>query len=358
MHRGLLAQDPHFVPGALGRPVPAQLAAAAGSATPAQPVLLLHGAADPLAPAAAVRPAAAKPTDHDVAIRIEGLAPDGSLAVGGAPSTFTVTWTNTSGHRLDSVAPVVSTESFAGARCQVPAGQAQGVLRREDGGVWKELPLSQGTGMDFATTGADAAFALAPGASHTLTYTVQFGADNGPAPVTVDADAFVGGTGEFTRIGRTSRRVTLVDGHRPTASMPTMTPRPTKVTAGGPAVEVEDSPGNFTQQPFQHLAPLLTLADPSGRLRAADVTVEVADAGGWRELPVVEECGTISADTSSLARPLESGPYGRVLNFDFRFALAAGTAPEVTSLTVSAGALADGHFAETVGTRVAVERQG
>ncbi|WP_405578746.1 serine aminopeptidase domain-containing protein [Streptomyces sp. NBC_01190] len=62
-HRGRLADDPRFAPGALTEPVPAELAAAAESALaapPAVPALLLHGAADPVAPAGGARALAAR----------------------------------------------------------------------------------------------------------------------------------------------------------------------------------------------------------------------------------------------------------------------------------------------------------
>jgi alpha-beta hydrolase superfamily lysophospholipase len=62
-HRGRLGADPLFAPGALAVPVPEGLAAAAEAALaapPAVPVLLLHGAADPVVPPAAVRALAAR----------------------------------------------------------------------------------------------------------------------------------------------------------------------------------------------------------------------------------------------------------------------------------------------------------
>ncbi|WP_146616365.1 hypothetical protein [Kitasatospora sp. SolWspMP-SS2h] len=55
VHRGLLAGDPGFRPGALFEPVPAALAGAAAAARPAVPVLAFHGSADPVAPVGALR---------------------------------------------------------------------------------------------------------------------------------------------------------------------------------------------------------------------------------------------------------------------------------------------------------------
>ncbi|MFJ5228696.1 alpha/beta hydrolase [Kitasatospora sp. NPDC088391] len=55
VHRGLLAADPEFRPGALLAPVAADLAAAAAAARPTVPVLAFHGLADQVAPASALR---------------------------------------------------------------------------------------------------------------------------------------------------------------------------------------------------------------------------------------------------------------------------------------------------------------
>ncbi|MEV0191097.1 alpha/beta hydrolase [Kitasatospora purpeofusca] len=56
-HRGLLAADPDFRPGALGEDVPAELARAAEDAALSHglPVLVVHGSADPVSPPATAR---------------------------------------------------------------------------------------------------------------------------------------------------------------------------------------------------------------------------------------------------------------------------------------------------------------
>jgi hypothetical protein len=59
-------------------------------------------------------------------------------------------------------------------------------------------------------------------------------------------------------------------------------------------------------------------------------------------------------DTSSLA--VAQAPTGRVFNYLFQFAVNAGTAQDVSSLTVGAGALGDGHQAVPVTIQVAVAR--
>ncbi|WP_035847415.1 hypothetical protein [Kitasatospora azatica] len=323
---------------------------------PAAPTTAPTTAAKPAQ--APVRPASATDPGKEVAIRIDGLAEGEKLAAGGAPTTFSVTFSNVSDHALAGLAPSVSTAPFAGARCQLIQGQAQGTLQRKDGDSWTDVVLSEGTGMDYTQAGKDVAFALAPGAGRTIQYRLALSADNGPAPLTLDARAFAADR-NFALYGLLDRHLTVVDPHRPTASMPTMTPIPTSVTVGGPAVQIEDSPGNFTAAPFTSLAPLLTFAPSAGRLRPQDLTVEAQVAGGWRKLAVQQDCaGELTVDTSSLAQPLENGQYGRVTNYLFRFSAAPSLDPAVTSLTVSTGALADGHYAGPVGTQVAVHRQG
>ena len=62
-HRGRLAADPEFDRGALDRPAPAELSAAAEAAVPLLgelPVLLVHGEADAVAPVAGARALAAR----------------------------------------------------------------------------------------------------------------------------------------------------------------------------------------------------------------------------------------------------------------------------------------------------------
>ncbi|MEV4615219.1 hypothetical protein AB0K43_21915 [Kitasatospora sp. NPDC049258] len=307
-------------------------------------------------------PAARRTADQEVTVRFDGLDEGRKLAAGGDPTVFSVTWTNTSGHRLAGVAPVVAAQQFTGARCQVIMGTVAGTLERNDGGAWTDVPISQGTGMDYATTGNKAAFPLAAGASRTIQYRIRLAEDNGPAPLAIEADAYVPSTTDFKALGKAVRRIAVVDEHRPSAGMPTMTPIPTSVTVGGPAVEVQVSAGNFTAAPFRSLAPRLTLgvtrktAYVDEALGAENVGAEVFVAGAWKKLPVTDDCGEVSVDTSSLAAPLENGPNGRVLNHLFRFSLAPSVAADVTSLDVSAGAVADGHYAESVTTRVGVKR--
>ncbi|MDH6138112.1 hypothetical protein P3T35_000089 [Kitasatospora sp. GP30] len=308
-------------------------------------------------PAAKNELSAGVPGQDAVAIRFNGLGlgPNQGLPVGAMkPTAFSVTWTNTSGHRLDAVAPVVAAQHYAHARCQ-GTSMAQGSLQRQDASGWTDLPLSQGLGTDYVYSGDDAAFALEPGASRTIDYRVGLGADNGPGTLLLEADAFLPVSKQsHPLLGGTTDEVTVSDDHRPTASMPTMTPHPTSVKVGGPAVEVEVSPGNFTKEQMGWLAPRLTFNDAAGELRAQDVTAEVMVNGAWKQLPVRQDCDGVSVDASSVATI--PAPAGRVFNYDFRFALKASTAKGITSLTVGAGAVGDAHYAAPVTIPVAVVR--
>ncbi|MFJ1703680.1 alpha/beta hydrolase [Kitasatospora sp. NPDC088346] len=73
VHRGLLAEDPGFRAGRLAQEVPGELAAAAAAAAPDLPVLLLHGAADPVAPPAAARRLAARLPRARLVLVTDGL---------------------------------------------------------------------------------------------------------------------------------------------------------------------------------------------------------------------------------------------------------------------------------------------
>ncbi|GAA1964807.1 hypothetical protein GCM10009738_45520 [Kitasatospora viridis] len=291
-----------------------------------------------------------------MAISFHGLAGTELPVAGTAPTTngFTVTWTNTSGHRIDAVAPVVAAQHYQGARCR-QTSEVQGNLQRLDGSHWTDLPLSQGTGMDYAYTGDPVAFALAPGASRTISYRLGLGADNAPGTLDIEADAVRPVSADsHPFLTRAVQPVTVADAHRPTAAMPTMTPRPTSVAVGGPAAEVQVEAGNFTGAPMGWLKPRLLLADPAGLLRAQDVTVEVMANGNWTKLPVSEDCDGITADASAVQ--VLSAPSGRVFEYEFRFALAPTTAQGIGKLTVAAGAIGDGHYAAPVSTEVSVTR--
>jgi hypothetical protein len=305
----------------------------------------------PAAPAAATTPAA--PTQHDVSVQINGLSQ--TLAVGATQSTaFSVTWTNTTGHRLDAVAPVVSSEHYEGAHCK-ETSEAQGTLKRHDASGWTTLPaLSQGTGIDYAATGDKVAFALAPGASRTIDYQVQLGADNDPGVLMIEADAFIPNpVAHPLRLGQAVQGVQVTDAHRPTAGMGLLGHAPS-ITAGGDALELQVAPGNFTNSPMQTLAPELLFSDVNKDLRPQDFSVEVMVDNAWKKLPVGYDCRGLSVDTSSIAT--NGAATNRVYNYLFRVSLNTSAPMDATSISMSAGALGDGHYAALQATQVSVVR--
>ncbi|MFE9422603.1 hypothetical protein ACFYNO_06535 [Kitasatospora sp. NPDC006697] len=292
--------------------------------------------------------------DGEVAVSIHGLA-GAKLPVGAdGPTSFTVTWTNTTGHPLDGVAPVVAAQHYEGARC-TQTSTAQGGLQRRDGSNWTELPLSQGMGMDYASSGDQVAFALAPGASRTISYQVALGADNGPGTLDIEADAyFPSAPGARGLLGRTVQPVAVVDEHRPKAAFRPVAPAPaTSVAVGGPAAELGVSTANFTGQEMSWLTPRLLLAATGGELRPQDVTVEVMANGVWTKLPVAEDCDGLAVDASAV-RAL-SVPTGRAFESMFRVSLAPGTDKGITGLNLQASAIGDGHYSSMDSAQLAVE---
>ncbi|MFJ8040366.1 hypothetical protein ACIRBX_07640 [Kitasatospora sp. NPDC096147] len=86
--------------------------------------------------------------------------------------TFPVTWANVSSTAYASIEPVVAGRQPADSDAM--AKQPNGTLERKDGEQWKQLPMLRvGGGMDYASTGKDAAFPLAPGKSRTVTYRMK-----------------------------------------------------------------------------------------------------------------------------------------------------------------------------------------
>ncbi|MGW4645045.1 hypothetical protein [Kitasatospora sp. NPDC004289] len=110
-------------------------------------------------------------TDVKVTFGVSSTAREGDRTV----VTFPVTWTNVSSTTYASVEPVVAGREGADpADAAAVAKQPAGTLERQDGTRWKQLPMLRiGGGMDYATTGQDAAFPLAPGKSRTVTYRMK-----------------------------------------------------------------------------------------------------------------------------------------------------------------------------------------
>lgn len=288
------------------------------------------------------------PTENDVTVRLGGWRQ--GLAVGAAqPTTFTLTFINTSGHRLDAVAPVLSVSHYPGARCQ-QTPMVRGSLQRRDASGWTDLALSQGIGTDFEYSGDNAAFALEPGASRTVDYRIALGADNGPGGLELEADAFLAGSRQsHPLVGGETINITVSDDHRPSVSMPAHT---LGVGIGGPAARVDVAPANYTKDAMGSLSPRLTFKDPAGKLRPQDITVEVLLNGTWKPVPMHQDCDGVATDSSSVVN--SPAPAGQSTTYEFRYVLNKSTAKDVTSFTMSAGAIGDGHYAAPVNMLQAV----
>ncbi|GHH69988.1 hypothetical protein GCM10018781_29220 [Kitasatospora indigofera] len=308
-------------------------------------------------PAAAGTPSATRtPTSvvkpgGGIEIRFDGLKAGQRIEAGGGTVSFSVTWTNTGTKRYDTVVPVVSSQQYEGAPCTRVLAMAHGTVERKDGNVWHEFPLSQGGGMDYATTGTAAAFPLASGASRTIQYRIHLAADNGPGTLSVEAASY-GNTTTFNQIGNKKVVDTeVVDSHLPKV---TVTGGPGAVVVGGQGTRYTVKVTNPTGSAFRSAAPALkvqTLTDPDSGdftqhvVSPGDLFVMVQDHGQWRALKADYDCdGYLAVDTTSLQRTLGAGT---TAEYTFRIGVDKGWAGG-TKLPVQIGATADGHTAPTV----------
>ncbi|GAA2823992.1 hypothetical protein GCM10010441_55530 [Kitasatospora paracochleata] len=361
-----------------GQPAPSAPVASPSAATPSA------DATDGTTPGqAASTDAAAKPTAASAAsaagqahagtgstgtdgltVRFDGLADGRAVEAGGVSVSFSVTWANHTGKRAEHVVPVVASTFYPGARCSVIAPMADGTLERKDGDHWTELPLSEGTGMDYAIVAEPAAFDLAPGAEHTVQYRMRITADNGPGLLPIEAEAYTSPVGSGRKLAHTEVSVQVVDHHRPTADLAAKLPG--SVTPGGDPVVVEAQIANRTAGGFTAAAPEISLLDVQTKqfeavelLSPADVRAEVLWKGEWRELKTTPTCvgatGGLLLDTDFMNGRLAAGSTDKAT---FRFSLAPNADPRLTALTVAVGAHADGHHAEPVTRLVQVRRNG
>ncbi|MFC9325027.1 hypothetical protein [Kitasatospora sp. NPDC057015] len=329
-------------------------ATAAATETPATAPSTTAPAAP--ATAAAAKTPAAKPTSvvkpgGGIEIRFDGLNAGQRIEAGGGTVSFSVTWTNTGTTRYDTVVPVVSSRQYDGAHCARTLAMADGTVERKDGNAWHGFPLSQGGGMDYATTGKAAAFPLASGASRTIRYRIHLTADNGPGTLSVEAASY-GSTTTFNEIGKKKVVDTkVVDSHLPAV---TVTGGPGAVVVGQQGTRYTVKVTNPTGSAFRSAAPALRLqtmtAPGSGDstqhvVSPDDLFVMVQDHGQWRALKADYDCdGYLAVDTASLQRAL---PAGATAEYTFRVGVDKGWMGG-DKLPVQIGATADGHTAPTV----------
>ncbi|MFJ4677008.1 hypothetical protein [Kitasatospora sp. NPDC088783] len=299
--------------------------------------------------------AAEKKGDGKLTISFDGLAGH-RVQAGGEALTFTVTWRNGTDRSYQDLQPVVATRFYPGARCAVIAPTAEGTLQRQDPSGWTDLPLSQGTGTDYATTGKDARFTLDPGASRTLTYRMRLDAGDGPGTLPVEADAVHGDT---TLVARALQDVEVTDPRRPAAAFDT-----------APADLPAPAPGQFhvtvkltgSALPAARALAGLALFNAAGdgpQPSAADLKVEWLHGGAWAPVELVDACigERLGVGLAPDYFPAALGA-GESRSTTFRVTVAPGADPRLTRLLVVADGTADGHYATTEQHETELRRRG
>ncbi|MFF2747978.1 hypothetical protein ACFVVA_20835 [Kitasatospora sp. NPDC058048] len=128
----------------------------------------------------------------DIAITVDGgIGAGQKMSTNGTPVTFTVTYRNTGLKTYDKLQPLVYTKEYAGTPPSEIVVINRGKLERQDAGVWKEIPLGIGGGMDYAMVGQQAQFSLAPGESRTVTYRMSLDKLDGPGTMPVSVQAML-----------------------------------------------------------------------------------------------------------------------------------------------------------------------
>ncbi|MEV7182596.1 hypothetical protein [Kitasatospora sp. NPDC093102] len=158
-------------------------------------------------------PGSTVPNGKDIAVTVDGgIGAGQKVSTGGTPVTFTVTYRNTGQKSFEKVQPLVYTKDYAGTPPSDGLLINAGTLERQDGGVWVQIPLSMGTGMDYAMVNEKAWFSLAPGESKKVTYRMALGPADGPGtmPVAVQATMPYTGGSPLTVLNEQTVPVTVV----------------------------------------------------------------------------------------------------------------------------------------------------
>ncbi|MFC5666146.1 hypothetical protein ACFP3U_24620 [Kitasatospora misakiensis] len=277
-----------------------------------------------------------------VALSFDGLAGAAAI-IGAGPTTFSVTWRNTTQQPYDAVAPVVSVRTLTGA---VRSGRSvRGRLQREEeGGGWTEVPLTVGSGA-YLTAGDAAAFPLAPGAARTVRFRLDPSIDSAEGTLLIEALALLPATPE--RIEEGSALAPLLLTSAPAAGR--MAPElrlnsaPYDGVAGGRPSSFSMTVGNPGAAPLASVVPTLLLTGAD----AGRVVVETRyGAGvGMRTLPVTPDgSGQLVVDTSLLDRLMR--PHDSKY-FEFQISVPDGWKPDA-DFAVVVGARGDGRDAAPV----------
>ncbi|MFF7587383.1 hypothetical protein ACFZCK_07830 [Kitasatospora purpeofusca] len=287
------------LPGQEGEGAPAPPGAGAGAPSP-PPGGPAAGAQSAPPPPVVPAPSGTVRQGGGVALSFDGLTGTEAI-VGAGPTTFSVTWRNTTQRLYDAVAPVVSVRTLTGA---VRSGRSvRGRLQREEeGGGWTDVPLTVGSGA-YLASGDAAAFALAPGAARTLRYRLDPSIDSAEGTLLIEALAVLTSTPE--RFEEGSALAPLLLTSAPAASR--TAPELRLNYAAGDGV-IAGRPSSFAITISNPGAAPLASVVPTLVLTGADAAKAVVEtrygAGvGVRRLPVAPNGnGQLVVDTSLLER--------------------------------------------------------
>ncbi|MGW7583616.1 hypothetical protein ACWGKU_19455 [Kitasatospora sp. NPDC054768] len=318
----------------------------AAPTTEAAPAAAAPATEAPAAPAAAgtdakpaakapAKPVSAKPAPArpgGIGITFNGLREGQKIQVGDKVA-FSVTWKNNDASGTRAVAPVVATQQYEGAPCQLVLSMAEGTLERKDASGWTALPaLSQGGGMDYAGTGDAAAFTLAAGESRTVEYRMSLDVNNRPGSLAIEADAPTPHAKSYKDMARSVVTAKVVDAHRPVVNSVS---EPSLLVYGGAPTEFSyklSSPDGVTR-----LYPSVFLSTRNSEgLSESDVTVQAKVGDEWKTLTTVQDCnGRLGAEPAELADLLP----GSSVSYTFRVAVARHAGP----MAIEVGGVAAGH---------------
>ncbi|WP_328955761.1 hypothetical protein [Kitasatospora purpeofusca] len=235
-----------------------------------------------------------------VTLSFDGLTGTEAI-VGAGPTTFSVTWHNTTQRLYDAVAPVVSVRTLTGA---VRSGRSvRGRLQREEeGGGWTDVPLTVGSGA-YLASGDAAAFPLGPGASRTVRYRLDPSIDSAEGTLLIEALAVLSTTPERFEEGSALAPLLLMSAPAASRMAPELRLNFTPsdgVIAGRPS-SFSITISNPGAAPLASVVPTLVLTGAD----AAKVVVETryGAGSGVRRLPVAPDGnGQLVVDTSLLER--------------------------------------------------------
>ncbi|MDY0811730.1 hypothetical protein [Kitasatospora purpeofusca] len=235
-----------------------------------------------------------------VALSFDGLTGTEAI-VGAGPTTFSVTWYNTTQRLYDAVAPVVSVRTLTGT---VRSGRSvRGRLQREEeGGGWTDVPLTVGSGA-YRASGDAAAFPLGPGASRTVRYRLDPSIDSAEGTLLIEALAVLSTTPERFEEGSALAPLLLTSAPAASRTAPELRLNSTPgdgVIAGRPS-SFSITISNPGAAPLASVVPTLVLTGAD----AAKAVVETryGAGSGVRRLPVAPDGnGQLVVDTSLLER--------------------------------------------------------